>query len=210
MMRRFMGWLVLLLGALILITHLIRPYQGYVLVVVGPYRLESTVVTVVMLWLLLWGVLLVVMHLLRKLLRLTGWWGRYRRLRAQAQLHTALLKVVEGDYLAAEKGLVRSAPLSEQPDLHYLLAAEAARHQGNWLLVKRYLSQVAGTPDRPYWLALQISWARVQLATQPTTLSTPSIDALLRLAPKHPAVRQLATQLEQQAVVKSELSCNAL
>lgn len=210
MMRRFMVRLTVLLGMLSLIAYLIRPYQGHVLVVVGPYRLESSVVTVVMLWLLLWGVLLVVIRLVGKLVHLTGWWGRYRQARAQVQLYAALLKVVEGDYLAAEKGLVRSASLSEQPELHYLLAAEAARQQGNWLLVKRYLSQISGTPDRPDWLALQISWARVQLATQPITLSTPSINALLRLAPQHPAVRQLATQLEQQAVVKSDLSCNAL
>jgi HemY protein len=205
-MMRWMLWL----GVVSLIVYLMRPYQGYVLVVVGPYRLESSVVTVVLLWLLFWGVLLVVMRLLRKLMRLTGWLGRYRRSRAQEQLQVALLKGVEGDYVAAEKGLVRGASLSEQPDLYYLLAAEAARQQGNWASVKRYLSQIAGTPDRPDWLALQISWARVQLATQPIALSTPSIDALLRLAPKHPAVRELATQLEQQAVVKSELSCNAL
>jgi HemY protein len=209
-MRRFMGWLVVLLGSLSLIAYLIRAYPGYLLVLVGPYRLESTVVTAVSLWLLLWILLLAVVRLLGKLVCLPGWLRRYRRSRAQKQFQDALLKAVEGDYLEAATGLVRSASSSEQPELHYLLAAEAARQQENWDLVKRYLSQIACRPDQPYWLALQISWARVQLATQPIAISTLSIDALLRLAPKHPAVRQLAQQLEQQAGVRSELSCNAL
>ncbi|MEW9809458.1 MAG: heme biosynthesis HemY N-terminal domain-containing protein [Candidatus Symbiodolus clandestinus] len=207
-MWRIISWCLLLAGFSLLLVYL-KPYYGYVLIIVGPYRLESTVITFMMIGLALGIVSSVILRLLGKLWHLKEWLKRCGQKRAQEQFVAALLKSVEEDYAAAEKGFMQCAAASKQPDLVYLLAADAARQQGHWQQVQRYLSKVTDSNNQSYRLALQISWARVQLATQPATIAAYAIQSLLQRAPKHPTVRQLAQQLDQQAATPAEFSCDA-
>jgi HemY protein len=107
--------------------------KGYILLAMGDYTIESTVVTASLFILVLFIVLLLSLKLLRGGIRLSvGSWNKLyfaKTRRAQREFSQGIAAYVLGDYPQAEKLLVKSAERNAMENISYLIAADAAQQQ---------------------------------------------------------------------------------
>lgn len=188
--------LVLFLAvSLALIAH---NEPGYILINYGPWKLETTL-TLAVLTLILGFVALY--FLLRFLINA---WLLPRRVRAwqqERQLHKArnaltrgLLQMEEGRWQSAEQSLAQSAPTSDTPLLHYLLAARAAQKQSAYERRDNYLRLAhQSTPGAD--VAIGLTQAELQLSHHQTEQALASLQHVSALAPKHSYAAKLLMKL---------------
>ena len=119
-----------ILGAALLCGPLLAGNKGYVLIAIGEYTIEMTVISAGILALLLYGVLWCTERLLLRLFHIKGstrrWFSERRRRKARERTLAGTLALAEGQFKQAETLMRKSAPESEQALLNYLSAAEAA------------------------------------------------------------------------------------
>ena len=121
--------------------------DDYVHVYTAGYSIELSFVAFVILLFLFVFVFYLLLRLIGKLWRapldLADWRRRRAQKKSQLGLGKGMLKMVEGDWRAAEKELLGGCACSATPTAHYLAAAQAAQEQGAIDRRDRYLQRAA-------------------------------------------------------------------
>ncbi|MGL4456249.1 MAG: heme biosynthesis HemY N-terminal domain-containing protein [Plesiomonas sp.] len=200
-MTRIFILLAIIIGGLI-IGPQFAGHQGYVLIVAGPYTVEMSLTSMIILVILTLAALFILDTVLRRIVRFgsstQGWFARRKRNRARKQTIAGLLKLTEGDYQQAERLMAKSAEHADQPVVNLLMAAEAAQQRGDNLNCNQYLhraAELAGSDTLP----VDITRVRLQLAQGEIHAARHGVDNLLAVAPRHPQVLRLAQQTYSQA-----------
>lgn len=170
---------------------------GYVLVSLGPWILETSVLGFVALVIAtvaagVWGARLVV-----TLLRLPARAQRRRDQRrarlAQESFETGLQKLLEGQWSLAELELVRRVADHRTPGLNYLLAARAAQRADAPDRREHYLA-LAARQDGVDDFAAQLVRAELTFERRDLDAALPVLQALYASHPYHPYVIELLAE----------------
>jgi len=171
---------------------------GFVLIQYGSWSIETSLVVFMMIYILL----IVSGYLLLKSLlvirqapkRLSLWSKSQRQRRANQALTKGLITLEEGRWAEAERLLVRHAPNSDTPLLHYLSAARTAQKQGASDRRDNYL-RLAHETTEGVDVAVGVVQAELQLASGQKEQALATLQHLRAIAPKHPYVLQLLQEL---------------
>ena len=165
--RRLIVLLVLglLLGAVL--VNQLEQQPGYVYISLGDVVLETTVWFAVFIWLLTWGLLVLVLSLLRRLWgthrAVSGWLGQRKSRNATALTNRGLINFIEGNWARARKQLLRSARYSEAPLINHLIAARASFRLGDIEEAKHQLG-TAESVEAEAGIAVELTQAELQLS----------------------------------------------
>lgn len=176
-------------------------YPGYMLLAVGPWRIEST------LWFGLLCILLAILGIQTAwvLVRATGrlgkrWtqWSTQRKRRKSHDLcKQGLCDLAEGRLADAEKKLLKAAPYSDTPLANYCQAAQAAQGQKAYERRDQHLQLAQDTiPDAH--LAIGLSQAALQYEATSYQKALGTLQKLAQKSPKHPQVLRQMLQCYQQ------------
>ncbi|MBY6019564.1 heme biosynthesis HemY N-terminal domain-containing protein [Ferrimonas balearica] len=171
--------------------------QGYVLIAVGDYTIETSVVKGVLMLLVLFGLLQLLEYLVVKLIGLTGFTlsspQRWRRKRSRKHTLQGALALAQEDWAAAEKAMARGAQAGEYPVINYLAAARAAHHGGDPEACERYLAEAQKQPGAEK--AVQVTRLRYQLDDGQLAEARQGLEALDAKLRQQPQVLKLALEL---------------
>lgn len=192
--------LMLLIAAGAIIGPIVAGNMGYVLIRFIGYKVEMTVVSLLLSLAVLVLVIAALEWLLRRLFRsirrLRHWRSSRTTKKAQQATEQGLLAMAANDYSRAEKLIRRGASLTRQPALNYLFAAEAAQAQGDTEQRDRYLEQAEseGSGDE---FAISMTRARLyhQLGEQQQAIVT--LKQITGKQAKHPARLRLLKEALQ-------------
>ena len=142
---------IILFVLFFLITVAVVPYligeKGYILIAMGDFTIESSVVTAtIMLTLLFIGLLLLIKVMRGSMKFSLGAWNKVvfaGKRRGQRELNKGVAAYLLGDFKQAEHLLAKSAEPSQQPQIAYLMAANAAQAQGLSANTDHYLQLAA-------------------------------------------------------------------
>lgn len=192
-------WIVVLIGALIGVAVSID--SGYVLLSVGLYTVEMSLALLALLAAgafvaLYFGIRSVICatHIPRDLKQ---WNHKRTAQRAQQAMTRGLLEMSEGDWVRAEKRLVKYAERSETPLLNYLAAARAAQLQGEHERRDTYI-RLAHEHMPSANVAVSLTQAELQLADHQLEQALATLKHLRSIAPKHTYVLRLLRRLYEQ------------
>lgn len=192
MIRLFL--LLVIIGAAMVCGPLLAGNKGYVLIAIGDYTIEMTVISAGILALLLYGVLWCTERLLLRLFHIKGstrrWFSEHRRRKARERTLAGTLALAEGQFQQAETLMRKSAPDSDQALLNYLSAAEAAQAQGQTERRDAYLQQAAEQHPRAS-LAVSLIRARLLLRQKQYSEAETLLQSLDQAHPHHPVIQQL-------------------
>ena len=192
MIRLFL--LLVIIGAAMVCGPLLAGNKGYVLIAIGDYTIEMTVISAGILALLLYGVLWCTERLLLRLFRIKGstrrWFSERRRRKARERTLAGTLALAEGQFQQAETLMRKSAPDSDQALLNYLSAAEAAQAQGQTERRDAYLQQAAEQHPRAS-LAVSLIRARLLLRQKQYSEAETLLQSLDQAHPQHAVIQQL-------------------
>lgn len=192
MIRLFL--LLVVIGAAMVCGPLLAGNKGYVLIAIGDYTIEMTVISAGILALLLYGVLWCTERLLLRLFRIKGstrrWFSERRRRKARERTLAGTLALAEGQFQQAETLMRKSAPDSDQALLNYLSAAEAAQAQGQTERRDAYLQQAAEQHPRAS-LAVSLIRARLLLRQKQYSEAETLLQSLDQAHPQHAVIQQL-------------------
>lgn len=170
---------------------------GYVLVSIGPWIIETSVLGFVAL--VAAGVLLAIygsrmlVALLSLPARVKEAAATRRARRAQESFESGLEQLLEGQWAQAEVELVRRAADHRRPGLNYLLAARAAQRGGAPERREHYLA-LAGKQDDLAALAVELVRAELMFERRDLDAALPVLQALYRKHPRHPYVVELLAE----------------
>ncbi len=195
-----MKWLSILIAALLAavgLSVLLKEETGYVMLTWGEWTVETSLTLLI----LLLSVLFVAAYLAVRLLihlwhipRGTARWNEQRRKKkCQRTTMRGQMELVEGQWQAAEKHLLKHVDSSDTPLLNYLGAAQAAQQQGAIERRDHYL-QLAYKDDKKAAIAVQLTQAELQMAEGKPDQALETLTYLKGIVPKHPRV---LTQLAQ-------------
>ena len=192
MIRLFL--LLVVIGAAMVCGPLLAGNKGYVLIAIGDYTIEMTVISAGILALVLYGLLWGLERLLLRLFHVRGatrhWFAERRRRKARERTLAGTLALAEGQFKQAETLMRKSAPDSEQALLNYLSAAEAAEAQGQSERRDAYLQQAAEQHPRAT-LAVSLIRARLLLRQKQYAEAETLLQSLDQAHPQHPVIQQL-------------------
>lgn len=198
--------LFLLLGGAMVMGPLVAGNKGYVLIALGEYTIEMSVVSAALFGVLLYVLLLLVENLLGRLFSLHSrtriWLHHRRRRQGQQQTLAGALALAEGRFEQAEALMLKGAGESEQPLLNYISAAEAAEAQGESERRDRYLQQAEEEHPNAR-LALGLIRARSQLRRNELIAAE---QTLLTLQADYPQHRTVLTLLKECLLSRSQWS----
>ncbi len=189
-----MKWLSILIAALLAavgLSVLLKEETGYVMLSWGEWTIETSLALFI---LLLAAAFVATYLLLRTLIRIwriprsaATWNEQRRKKRSQRTLMQGQVELVEGQWQAAEKHLLKHVESSDTPLLNYLGAARAAQQQGAIERRDHYL-QLAYKEDKKAAIAVQLTQAELQLAEGEPKQALQTLTYLKGVAPKHPQV----------------------
>lgn len=201
MLKILLLFVVLIAG--IIFGPVIAGHQGYVLIQTDNWDIETSVTSLVIMFVLLQLVLIFLGWCYRRFIgtgsKAYSWFSFRKRNRARKQTRLALMKLAEGDFKQVEKLMSRNADYAEQPVVNYLLAAEAAQQRGDEFRVQQHLERAAELADTNQ-LPVDITRVRILLAQNENYAARTGVDELLNQAPRHPEVLRLA----QTAYIRTE------
>lgn len=161
-------FLFTILGAGLFVGTQFSGQQGYVLISIANTTIEMSVTTLVIMIVALLAVLFGLEYLIKKVLYMssTTWnWFSVRKMRrARRYTNEGIIKLLEGDWPAAEKKVIRWANHHDMPLLCYLIASEAAQEMGDNDKRNQYL-ELAQQQDNSE-LVVQLTKARQQVRDQ--------------------------------------------
>jgi HemY protein len=191
-------WIIALFALAVGLVVAARYNDGYVLVVLPPYRVE---VSLNLLFVLLAAAFVVLFSLVRLVTtavlipsRVREYRVARRREAAHAALLTALEAYFEGRYAKAEQSASQALELGEHPRLTLVLAARAAHELRAYERRDRYLR--SATQDAPEEDALLIVTQAELLLGQ--RRAQEALDVLQGLPRKHTAALRLELRAQQQ------------
>lgn len=200
-MRRLviLGVLGLLLGAAL--VNQMEQGAGYVYISLGDVVIETSVWFAVLAWLLAWGLLVLVLAALRRILGthrvVSGWLGQRKSRNATALTNRGLINFIEGNWANARKQLLRSARYSEAPLLNHLIAARASFRMGDVEEAKRQLGE-AESVEAEAGIAVELTQAELQLSAGNYEQALATLVRARGNAAKHPHVLSLLARAHRQ------------
>lgn len=196
-MKRIYVILFVVIAAAALLGLAIAEHAGYVLIAYKSFRYESSLwaslVLLVVIWLLVWGV-----KLLIELLTTSGgvvnpWSRRNRSRRVQVAIEHGQIDLAEGRWASAQRHLHRAAEAERQPLLYYLGAARAANEQGLYEECDNLLERALGRQPQAE-LAIALSHAQLQIDRGDTDGALVTLETMHE---RHPHSVQVLRQLQR-------------
>lgn len=174
--------------------------QGEVKIVMGHWLLEKTLVDFTIELMISFFVLYVLFRLLGWLYRIPGQLKRrginIKFNRSQEALIAGLVDSAEGNFERAENVLIKHAPHSGAPLIHYLTAARAAQARGALDKRDQYLQQAADqAPDSS--VVIGLTQAELHLSGKEFEQALSTLTQLHSIDPAHAGVLKLLHQTYQ-------------
>lgn len=185
--------LFILIGAGLYAGTQFSGQQGYVLISIANKTIEMSVTTLVLIIVALLAALFGLEYLIKKVLRASSatwnWFGVRKLKRARKDTNDGMVLLLEGDWLGAEKKVLRSAKHHDMPLLCYLIASEAAQGSGNRAKRDQYLELAAEQQDSK--LAVALTRAKLLVADGQYDLALVTLDELQSDTPDNPITLEL-------------------
>jgi HemY protein len=196
-MKRIYVILFVVIAAAALLGLAIAEHAGYVLIAYKNFRYESslwaTLALLAVIWLLAWGV-----KVLIELVTTSGgvvnpWSRRNRSRRVQLAIEHGQMDLAEGRWASAQRHLHRAAEAERQPLLYYLGAARAANEQGLYDECDSLLERALERQPQAE-LAIALSHAQLQTDRNDTEGALVTLQAMHE---RHPHSVQVLRQLQR-------------
>ncbi len=173
---------------------------GYVIIGIGHWSLEKSLVDFITGLMISFFVLYIFFRLLGWLYRIPSQLKRrginIKFNRSQEALIAGLVDSAEGNFERAENVLIKHAPYSGAPLVHYLTAAKAAQSRGAFDKRDQYLKQAADqAPDSSVTIGL--TQAELHLSGKEFTQALNTLTQLHSIDPAHAGVLKLLHQTYQ-------------
>lgn len=198
-MRLLIGIILVLFGAVGL-SLILKDDPGYALLTIGELTIETSVAFLVIFLVILFILLYILVRFLVKLWRAPRYareaTQRRRRRRSLRLLARGIQELAEGRWEAAEAHLIKGAPNSENPTVHYLSAANAAqRLHADWRR-NRYLKEAEQQPSRNA-LAVKLTKAKLYLEDGQPAEAKPLLVDLRSRFPKNTEVLKVLMEIHR-------------
>lgn len=194
--------IIVTLFASVWVAMLLRDEPGYVLFSMGSWTIETSLTFFVIFLVFAFFVFYALVRLMVRLWQtpvqtLQAHQQRLHR-KAQRLLDLGLRQLSAGQWVAAEKTLLKSSEYSETPALHYLNAARAVHHMNNvkWRR-DLHLRRAEDSPDADN-LTVQLTRAEFLLDDGDAEQARVILEALHSLNLRHPRVLQWLAKTYQQ------------
>lgn len=176
------------------VVALIEQDAGQLLVSYGDTTIETSLWIGVMLWLLIWGLLVLLLRLVRSTLgaraSVAGWLGNRKVRNAEVLTNRGLVSFIEGNWTRSRRQLLQAARYNNAPLLNYLMAARASHRLGDLEGMQRYLGE-AEAVDSEAVTALELTQAELQLSAGQYEQALATLVRARSNAGKHPYVLEL-------------------
>lgn len=196
-MKRLYVIVFLVIAATAALGLAIAEHSGYVLVAYKSFRYESslwaTLAVIAVLWLLFWGIKVLVELVMTSTGVVNPWSRRNRSRRVQVGIEHGQLDLAEGRWASAQRHLTRAAEAERQPLLYYLGAARAANEQGQYEESDRLLERALERQPQAE-LAIALSHAQLQTDRGDTDGALVTLQAMHE---RHPRSAQTLRQLQR-------------
>lgn len=196
-MKRVYVIVFLVIAATAALGLAIAEHSGYVLVAYKSFRYESslwaTLAVIAVLWLLFWGIKVLVELVMTSTGVVNPWSRRNRSRRVQVAIEHGQLDLAEGRWASAQRHLTRAAEAERQPLLYYLGAARAANEQGQYEESDRLLERALERQPQAE-LAIALSHAQLQTDRGDTDGALVTLQAMHE---RHPRSAQTLRQLQR-------------
>lgn len=211
-MVKFFISLLILVIAVLLAVLLVKDDPGFVLIKYADFSLETSlafgiaaVVAGGLLIQIIFRILLAIWRLPKTLARQS----ENRRLeKSRKLLNIGLIDLAEGRFEQSERNLLKLIDFTENPLINYLAAARAAQQLSKFDQRDNYLKAAHDAqPDAA--IAIGVSQAELQLASNQTERALATLTHLRTLAPKHDYVLKLLAKVYFKIEEWSSL-CNLL
>ncbi|NNA01867.1 heme biosynthesis protein HemY [Pseudomonas lundensis] len=200
-MKRLYVIVFLLIAAAACIGLAIAEDAGYVLIAYKSFRYESsvwaTLALIVVLWLLIWGIKLLVELVTASTGLVNPWSRRNRSRRVQIAIEQGQMDLAEGRWASAQKHLARAAEAERQPLLFYLGAARAANELGHYEESDKLLERALQRQPQAE-LAIALSHAQLQVDRADTDGALNTLQAMHERHPHNVQVLRQLQRLHQQ------------
>ena len=200
-MKRLYVIVFLLIAAAACIGLAIAEDAGYVLLAYKSFRYESsvwaTLALIVVLWLLIWGIKLLVELVTASTGLVNPWSRRNRSRRVQIAIEQGQMDLAEGRWASAQKHLSRAAEAERQPLLFYLGAARAANELGHYEESDKLLERALQRQPQAE-LAIALSHAQLQVDRADTDGALNTLQAMHERHPHNVQVLRQLQRLHQQ------------
>ncbi len=211
MVKLFISLLLVVIGVLLAVLF-VQNDPGFVLIKYGDFSLETSlafgVVAVVVLALVVQVVFKVFMAIWR-LPRTLKKQAENRRIeKSRKLLNQGLIDLAEGRFEQSENNLIKLIDYAENPLLNYLAAARAAQQLGKYGQRDNYIKDAHDAKPEAK-IAIGVTQAELQLASNQTERALATLTNLHTLAPKHDYVLRLLSRVYFQMKEWSEL-CDLL
>lgn len=198
-MKKKLIWMIITLSIvfllLVALAYVIYTTQtsgspGYVLIGSGTWSIESSLFLFVLTSVATLLALYAVFKILFGLKKLPQRRKQKKAELSRQALTNALIDSAEGNWLKAEKSLIRNAAHSDVPLIHYLTAARTAQSRGALKKSDLYLKEAYKTaPDSK--ITIGLTRAELQLSNQQFDAAIKNLTQLKKLAPRHATVLKL-------------------
>lgn len=188
-------WLIFLIALLVLVAAAalapaLSTDPGYVLIQLGEWQIETTVIVIAI-------AILLIFVLIRLLLWIVDTPRRAMNNLSRRRMEKGLLALAEGNWSQAEKALQSSASSSGLKSIGYLAAARAASSQTDDIEAEvrqqKYLLAADNGEARTQFL-LELSRARMHIARNNFQQAIPILTQLRKRRRKNPQVLKLLAQ----------------
>ena len=200
-MKRLYVIVFLLIAAAACVGLAIAEDAGYVLIAYKNFRYESSVwasaAVLVILWLVIWGIKLLVELFTASTGLVNPWSRRNRSRRVQIAIEQGQMDLAEGRWASAQKHLSRAAEAERQPLLYYLGAARAANEQGRYEESDSLLERALERQPQAE-LAIALSHAQLQVDRADTQGALTTLQAMHERHPHNVQVLRQLQRLHQQ------------
>lgn len=168
--------------------------EGYLLLHVNGLSIQATLFVALLAVLLLVALGHLLLRFVARLVATPGgfrsWWQLRRRERNRARMMQGLRKLAEGEFVDAEKEMIRTAREGETPLLHYLGAALAAHRLGELSRRDQYLAFADQTAPGGR-LAVGLIQAQLSVEDGQWETAYATLNLLQGHWPQHPRVLEL-------------------
>ncbi|TKB56156.1 heme biosynthesis protein HemY [Ferrimonas aestuarii] len=198
MIRLLIYTLIILAGAFV--GPKLVENKGYVLIAVGDYTIETTVIASVLMLLLAFALLQLLEWLLLKIAKTAGFtWrlpSRWRQRSSRRFTLQGALALAEEDWSLAQKAMSKGAGAGELPLVNFLAAARAAHHQGDREQAEALLDKAAEFDNSE--AAVSIARIRYRIQDGEFASARQSLEGLSASLRSRPTVLKLAHELYQK------------
>lgn len=200
-MKRLYVIVFLLVAAAACVGLAISEDAGYVLVAYKNFRYESSlwasVAVLVIVWLVIWGIKLLVELFTVSTGLVNPWSRRNRSRRVQLAIEQGQMDLAEGRWASAQKHLTRAAEAERQPLLFYIGAARAANELGRYEESDNLLERALEHQPQAE-LAIALSHAQLQVDRADTEGALNTLNAMHERHPHNVQVLRQLQRLHQQ------------